>query len=287
MISQKQIIKQQRKEITEYVIYNKLSEMSKDKENRNVLHKIAEAELKHYTFWKGVTGKEVKPNKSAIWKHIILAKFFGLSFSLRLLEKGEAKASKFYKSISDKYPEALVIQQDEEEHEEKLIGLLNDYRLIYAGAIVLGLNDALVEFTGTLAGLTFAFANNTIIAVTGLIMGVAASLSMAASGYLSSREDNHEETNPITSALYTGVAYILTVLFLVAPYLMFEDPYIALAFMMLITVLIIASYTFYISIAKAISFKRRFLEMALISIGVALVSFGIGYFIRVYFNVDV
>lgn len=287
MISQKQILNQQRNEITEYVIYSKLSNIAKDEENSSVLQKIAEAELKHYNFWKEITGKEIKPNKNTIRKHVILAKFFGLSFSLRLLEKGEAKASKFYKSISDKYPEALAIQQDEEEHEEKLIELLYDYRLIYAGAIVLGLNDALVEFTGTLAGLTFAFANNTIIAVTGLIMGVAASLSMAASGYLSSREDNHEETNPITSALYTGVAYILTVVFLVAPYLMSDDPYIALALMMIITVLIIASYTFYISIAKAISFKRRFLEMAFISIGVAVISFGIGYFIRIYFNVDV
>lgn len=287
MIYQKQIEKQQRNEITEFEVYKRLSEIAKEKENKTTLFEIANTELKHYNFWKNITKKEFKPNKKTVRKHILLAKLFGLSFSLRLLEKGESRASKFYSSISKEYPEALAIQKDEEEHENQLIEILNDYRLIYAGAIVLGLNDALVEFTGTLAGLTFAFANNMIIATTGLIMGVAASLSMAASGYLSSREDDHNETNPITSAIYTGVAYIVTVFLLVGPYLLLKDPFIAFVFMLMITIMIIASYTFYISIAKAISFKKRFLEMAVISLGVAVVSFGIGYFIRIYFNVDV
>ena len=51
------------------------------------------------------------------------------------------------------------------------------------GSVVLGLNDALVEFVGMLAGLTFALQNTQIIAVAGLITGVAASLSMGSSEY--------------------------------------------------------------------------------------------------------
>lgn len=280
------IYKQQQHEITEYAIYLELADLSTDKENSKILREIAAQELEHYNFWKTVTGREAVPNQSRIKKFKRLAKIFGLSFALRLMEKGEADASKFYESIGKEHPEALRIKEDEEQHEQKLIGILNDERLNYAGAIVLGLNDALVEFTGTLAGLTFAFGNNLIIGSTGLVMGVAASLSMAASGYLASREEEVEDTNPITSAIYTGSAYIITVVFLVMPYFLLSDPYIALGIMLAITISIIALYTYYISVAKAISFKKRFVEMAVISLTVAVISFGIGMIIKNVFQVE-
>jgi len=281
------IYKQQQQEITEYHIYQKLALLSKNPKNTKVLNEIAEQELGHYRFWKEITGKESKPNQRKINKYIRLAKFFGLSFALRLMEEGEVDASTFYDSIADKYPGALKIKEDEIHHEQKLISILDDNRLNYAGAIVLGLNDALVEFTGTLAGLTFAFANNLIVGSTGLVMGVAASLSMAASGYLSSREEGVSETNPITSAIYTGSAYIFTVVFLVLPYFLLSNPYLALGIMLAVTILIIAGYTYYISVAKNISFKKRFTEMALISLGVAIISFGIGILIKNVFEVEV
>ncbi len=282
-----EIYRQQQNEITEYHTYLELSRMAKDEHNRKTLERIAEQEKGHYAFWKKITGKEAEPNRKRIRWHILLAKIFGLSFSLRLLERGEARASAFYDSILEHHPEARAIRDDELQHEQELIDILEDERLKYAGAIVLGLNDALVEFTGTLAGLTFAFGNNLIIGTTGLVMGVAASLSMAASGYLASREDDYGETNPITSAVYTGVAYLLTVAFLVFPYFIQHDPYIALGGMLLTTMLIIAAYTFYISTAKNISFSRRFWEMALISMGVAAISFGIGSLVKLIFEVEV
>jgi len=283
----KDIYRQQQHEITEYHIYRKLAELSDNEENTSILNEIADQELEHYNIWQGITGREAEPNQRKIKKFVRLAKIFGLSFALRLMEKGEVDATTFYNSISDKYPEAIKIREDEEEHEQRLIGILNDDRLNYAGAIVLGLNDALVEFTGTLAGLTFAFGNNLIVGSTGLVMGVAASLSMAASGYLASREEGVEETNPITSAIYTGSAYILTVVFLVLPYFLLDNPYISLSIMLVITILIIAAYTYYISVAKDISFKKRFVEMAVISLTVALISFGIGMIIKTVFNVEI
>ncbi|WP_457619003.1 VIT1/CCC1 transporter family protein [Lutibacter sp.] len=281
------IVKQQQNEITEYFIYAQLAEISTDKKNIEILNEISNQELNHYEFWKEITKIETKPNKWKIKKYIWLAKIFGLSFSLRLMEIGEGEASKFYNSIAEKYPDSLTIQEEELQHEQKLIGILNDNRLNYAGSIVLGLNDALVEFTGTLAGLTFAFSNNKVVGATGLVMGFAASLSMAASGYLSSKEEEeNEKINPITAAAYTGVSYILTVIFLVAPYLMQDNPYIALGLMLFITVLIIAGYTYYISTAKILSFKKRFIQMAVISLGVAAISFGIGTIIKQVFGVD-
>ncbi len=281
-----QYLKQQQNEITEYFIYQELASVSKDEKNKEILLKISEDEKKHYDFWQGVTGVEVKPNRRQVKKYLRLAQLFGLSFSLRLMERGEEGASRFYDSIADELPEVLAIKEDEEFHEQQLIGVLNDERLNYAGAIVLGLNDALVEFTGTLAGLTFAFGNNKVIGVTGLVMGVAASLSMAASGYLSSQEDERDDLNPVKSALFTGVAYIVTVAFLVFPYLIQDNSYLALGGMLVITVLIIAVYTYYISVAKNVKFSRRFSSMVAISLGVALLSFGIGMLVKKVFNVE-
>jgi len=283
----KQLLKHQENEITEYHIYTKLAEISKDKNNKRTLLNIAREEKAHYSFWKNITKREVFPNSFKINKFLFLSKVFGLSFALRLLEQDEKDASAFYESLKGKYPGVSVLKEDEDKHELKLISMLKDNRLDYAGAIVLGLNDALVEFTGTLAGLTFAFTNNLIVGSTGLIMGIAASLSMASSGYLASREEDKKDINPKISAIYTGLSYIVTVLFLIFPYFIQDKPSVALGSMLAITILIIALYTYYISVAKAISFKKRFIEMALISLGVAIISFGIGIIVKHFFNVDV
>ena len=164
--------------------------------------------------------------------------------------------------------------------------MLDEERLQYAGSVVLGLNDALVELTGALAGLTLALQNTKLIALSGLITGIAASMSMAASEYLSTRS---EKTNkePIRAAIYTGIAYIGTVTLLVLPYLLFENYYIDLAITMTVAVLIIAVFNYYISIAKGESFKTRFLEMAGLSLGVATFSFIIGFFIRKWLDIEI
>ena len=49
------------------------------------------------------------------------------------------------------YPDLEKLGRDEEVHEQKLIGLINEEKLEYMGSVVLGLNDALrQEFTGAL-----------------------------------------------------------------------------------------------------------------------------------------
>lgn len=54
------------------------------------------------------------------------------------------------------YPDLQALSLEEEVHEKSLIALINEERLEYMGSVVLGLNDALVEFTGALAGFTLA-----------------------------------------------------------------------------------------------------------------------------------
>jgi len=51
--------------------------------------------------------------------------------------------------------------------------------------------------------------------------------------------------------------------------------------------LIIAGFNFYISVAKGLNFKKRFLEMAGLSMSVAGLSFVIGRVLKAVFGVEV
>lgn len=277
----------QKNEITEYLIYSGLAKNVKDAHNRQILETIAKDELKHYEYWKSLTHEEIKPGRLMAFWYILVSRIFGLSFGLKLMEKGEAVAIRVYAKLKDQFSETTKIMVDEQRHEKELLDILKEERVEYAGSVVLGLNDALVELTGALTGLTFALQNGKIIGITGLITGFAASLSMAASSYLSSKEeaDQNQKKNPLKSAIYTGITYVLTVAVLITPYFFISNLYLALAVMLISSLLIICGYTFYITTAKSLKFWRRFLEMATLSLTVAVISFLMGWAIRRFLGV--
>jgi len=119
-----------------------------------------------------------------------------------------------------------------------------------------------------------------------LITWVAASLSIATSEYLSTKSEREGAKNPLRAAVHTGFAYVLTVLLLIFPYLILANAYACLGLTMLDALLVIFLFTYYISVAKDLPFGRRFLEMALISLGVAGLTFTIGFLIRAFLNVE-
>lgn len=276
----------QRIEITEHHIYKRLAKTIKDPENSRVLGQIADDELRHYQDWKKYTQREIKPNMWEVWKYYLLSRIFGFTFGIKLMERGEEKAQENYGQLKGKIPNIDTWIHDEEIHEQKLLAMLDEERLHYAGSVVLGLNDALVELTGALAGLTLALQNVKLIALSGLITGIAASLSMAASEYLSTRSEETDK-HPVRAAVYTGIAYIITVTLLVMPYLLIQNYIVDLIITLTVAVLIIAAFNYYISVAKDEPFRARFLEMAGLSLGVATFSFIIGYFIRQWLGVDI
>jgi VIT1/CCC1 family predicted Fe2+/Mn2+ transporter len=186
----------------------------------------------------------------------------------------------------ESYPDLKATLDEEEKHEQELLGMIEEERLDYVGSMVLGLNDALVELTGALAGLTFAFRNTRLIALSGLIMGIAASLSMASSEYLSHRAEE-QGSRAVKAALYTGFAYIITVALLVLPYLLLQSYAWALAATMGVAMLVILVFNFYVSVAKDLSFRKHFLEMAGLSLGVAALSFGIGFVVRKFLGIEI
>jgi VIT1/CCC1 family predicted Fe2+/Mn2+ transporter len=282
----KRLLVFQRDEITEHHIYMRLSRRIKSAEDRNILEKIAQNERRHCHELQEITGQDVKPDRFKIWLYYIISRFFGYTFGIKLMEKGEESAQAGYGEMADRFPVLGSIMREEEEHEAALIAILDEELLQYLGSIVLGLNDALVELTGALAGLTLALQDARLIALTGSITGVAAALSMGDSEYLSTKSEDAQRS-PLKASVYTGIAYIITVLILILPYLLLGNYYIALGMTLLLALLVICMFTYYISVAREQPFGRRFLEMALISLGVAALSFIIGFAIRAVLGVGV
>lgn len=282
-----QALKQQKNEINDYTIYTLLSLRDKNENNKAIFSKIANEEKSHYDFWKKITNKDVKASRFIVLFYTFLTKIFGTSFALKFLETREDDAVAFYKQVALEYPEAQIIYEQEKYHEIELIDMLEDKKLLYAGAIVLGMNDALVELTGTLSGIALAFDKALVVGVTGMIMGIAASLSMAGSAYLEANENEDKTITPLMYSLYTGISYILTTLLLVLPFFVFSSMYVSLGMMFLAAFVTIVAYNFYVSVAKNQSFLKRSTQMLVITFGVAIISFFIGYFVKYYFGIEI
>ena len=280
------VLKMQQNELTESVIYEKISRFAKGAENQATLLRLAREERAHYEIWKKYTGVEMKPEKGKILKFTLIARVFGFTFAVKLMERGEGNAQVEYALLAEEVAESVHIRQQEEEHEQALLAMLDEERLRYVGSMVLGLNDALVELTGSLAGFTFALQNTRLIALSGLIIGISATFSMASSEFLAARSEGRSDA--LKSCTYTGIAYLITVVLLILPYLLLgSSQYIAaLVCMLAIVVLIIAGFTYYTSVAQGEPFGSRFAEMAVISISVAVISFVVGILAKKFLGVD-
>ena len=280
------IRKMQQNELDEGIIYKKIAAFAGGKENRRTLLRLAKEEHAHCQVWKKYTGEELKPSRGKILFYTLIAKVLGFTFAVKLMERGESGAQEEYARLEEEVPESIAIRQQEEEHEQALLSMLDEERLQYVGSMVLGLNDALVELTGSLAGFAFALQNNRLIALSGLIVGISATFSMASSEFLAARSEGR--TDALKSCSYTGVAYLLTVVALIAPYLLLPaTAYVpALILMLAVVIAIIGGFTYYTSVAQDQPFKRRFAEMALISISVAVLSFVVGILAKKFLGVE-
>jgi VIT1/CCC1 family predicted Fe2+/Mn2+ transporter len=274
----------QRNEITEHNIYQNIAKRTKGS-NAEVLKKISQDELRHYNEWKRFTKTDVGPSGFTSLKFQLISLILGLTFVTKMMEKGEENAERVYGEIISVVPEAKQILEDETVHEKYLIAMIDEEKIGYIGSMVLGINDALVELTGALTGLTLTFQNARLIGVAGLISGIAAALSMAGSEYLSQKSEKGK--SPLRASFYTGIVYIMTVLLLVTPFFLLSSYYFALGTTIIIGASIVLFFTFFLSVVKELSFRRLFLEMLSISLGVAAISFIIGWAARGIFNVQI
>lgn len=274
----------QRNEITEHHIYRKLGEMGGA--NKELFSRLSREELNHYKIWRKYTGEDVAPDRWKIFKTLLFAKLFGVTFATKLMERGEEMAQSAYEELSPFIPEASSIRQEEEEHEAELLKNIDEERLKYVDSMVLGLNDALVELLGTLAGLTFALKYTRLIGLAGSVTGIAAALSMMSSEYLSKKAEK-TSTSPIIAAVYTGIAYFITLLLLVLPFFLFSQWFVALGFSIVGSLVLLFAFTFFLSVVEDVPLSKRFLEMTAIGLSVAGLSFFIGYLLKALLNVEI
>ena len=272
-------------EATDQRVYAALAKQASLQKNSEILEKMSHDEGLHCAVWGRYTGIEAKADMFRVWLFVVLGKIFGLVVVINLMEGGEDDSAENYRKLMEELPEARSIMEDETRHEAQLAAMIHEEKLSYISSMVLGLNDALVELTGALAGFTLALNDNRMVGMAGFITGVAATLSMAASEYLSKKADTSEK-HPLKAAVYTGVAYMITVAFLLLPYIVFESPLVALGFCLFDAALIILGFTYFVSVVRKESFVRGFTEMITISFSVAGISFLIGWAARSWLNID-
>jgi len=280
------ILAMQKGEITEHFIYQKLAKSVKDSHNAGVLQRIAKDELGHHNLWQQHTGEKAYPSQLKIWLYYLISLVFGITFGIKLMEAGEEKAQVAYAEIAQYIPEASSIAGDEHRHEQELVRLIDEERLRYAADVVRGLNVAIVELTGTMAGLTLALPEPGLIVLAGLIAGAAMVLSVASTEYLGAKSGGGGRS-PRKAVLYGGLANIITFLFLLFPYFIFDNVYVSLGIMVFNAIVVVFLFSFYVSVAREISFRRRFSEMALASLGVAALAFLIGYLARTFLHLHI
>lgn len=152
-------------------------------------------------------------------------------------------------------------------------------------AMVLGLNDALIELTGALVGLSFALRDHELVALAGLITGVAAAMSMAASAYMHARQE--VATNAKMTGIYTGLSYLVVVILLVLPYFLLDSILSSVALMLSIALVVIVVMSYYTARYRKVSFWKEFLMMFIFSLGVAVATFVIGQVLKSLIGIEI
>lgn len=284
---QKILLRIQQSEMTEATAYHAMVDAIKDERNREALTRLADEIASQVRTLETYTNKQLAADERKVKRYARMARVFGFTFAAKLMDRRKIKFVNHSKKLLSEMPEVEKMQADEQKRDDELFALLNEKRLSYVGAMILGMNDAIVEITGTLAGLTLAMQNTRLIALSGLITGVAATLSMAASEYLAERSDGKGDA--AKSGLMTGGAHFITVVILLLPYLILDDKMylLAMGIMLVLVVLILAGFNFYTSVARDVSFGKNFGQMCAISLGVAALSFVLGYAVRTFLGVDV
>lgn len=252
---------------------------------REALERFAREEYRHYTFWKRWVRKPVRYSRLRLHLYRLLAWLLGPSFVLRLLERREHATLAAYRAVAPSLPEPaqkelLQLIEDEETHEARFLAAVQEQegRLRYIGFIVLGLSDAIIEVTGVHAGFLGVSHRPLVAGIAGLIVGFAASISMASAAYLQAKQN--PDLSPVRSAIYTGIAYLWAVVLLALPYFLLASMGPAFWCSVGLAVALVLGFVYY----SAVLFERNFRAEALESLSVlgatSLLSYGFGELLR-------
>jgi VIT1/CCC1 family predicted Fe2+/Mn2+ transporter len=278
-------------EYTDSQIYERLSRRTKNASFAEGLRELAAAENRHYEFWHKYA-PESKPevSKLKIYWILFLKTIFGVTFTVRYLERHEGDVINAYKSVRHMIPEGDMkafdeMLADEEGHESTLSKRIEGSTIRYISFIVLGLADALVEVTGIHAGSLGIYNKTELAGLAGIIAGAAASLAMASAAYAQAKQGFQGSAK--ASAVYTGISYFVTAVILATPYFLTGNMVNALASSLTLAVVIITFTTYYSSVISNKPFMRDFLEILGIMFGVTAALYVFGFIIRLTTGIGV
>ncbi|QOJ78754.1 rubrerythrin family protein [Infirmifilum lucidum] len=261
-------------------LYRAMAERERDPKNRAVLLRMAEQEYMHYEFWKKFCGDaELNPRDELRLRLFMLSsRILGKVFTIKFLERHEKSVVAEYTEIlesgalsGEDSAELKRIIEDEKEHESALADQIEEFAVRHLGAIALGMSDAIIELSGVHAGFLGYTSSSVYTGIAGLIVGVSASMSMAAAAYLQSKQEKGKA--PGATAAVTGVMYMLTVILLTAPFLLGLPILKALTASLVLAFIVLAFFSFYSSVVMDRAFARDYLE----NVGVIFLVVVIGY----------
>ncbi|MEM0494231.1 MAG: VIT1/CCC1 family protein [Thermofilum sp.] len=274
-------------ELFDCIFYRRMAKLEKDPRNRAILEKLSEEERQHYLFWSSLSG----PVELSTWDKLRLrlallsGRLLGRVFTVKLLERHEKAVIEEYRRLlsskalpQDAAEKLARILRDEEEHEASLAGQIEETRVRYLGSLALGMSDAIIELSGVHAGFLSYTASSLYTGIAGLIVGVSASMSMAAAAYLQAKQEPGKA--PAVSAATTGLMYVATVLVLTAPFLAGLPLLAALAASLSLAFLVLAMFTFYSSVIRETSFLRDYVENVLVILLVVAAGYAFGGFVK-------
>ncbi|WP_010477704.1 VIT1/CCC1 transporter family protein [Thermococcus zilligii] len=348
-------------EYSDSVLYAKLSKTEKDKGIKEEFLRLSQIESEHAKFWHGflkARGVEVKKSGVSRIHELsvrVLRKLLGPGAVASLLELGERSAVQKYFRYLTEYSDRLSSDEveklkevilDELEHEQFFRENKKRFHAENIRDIILGMNDGLVEILGAVTGLSAVYTTAPkLVGISGVIVGVAGSLSMGIGAFISVRsqrqvnealrermkvlfkisperakveikerlmesgvpeevaENTAEELakrgegavglltqegneDEVRSALYTGLAYLLGVIFPVLPYFLAPTSTVALPFSILLAGTVLAIVATLVSILSGISMKSKIMEMVTTGLGAAFLSYLFGRLMESVFHVS-
>lgn len=281
-LMENEILNFQRREITEHVIYKKMADSTKNERDKRLLNIISRDEMNHYNFWKNISHRDIKPNIIEIYFLLFVTKILGYVFIMRLFINREREAQERYGRIIKVFPNLNNILKDEKKHERHLTSILNKYHLKYLDSVFIGLDDAVIELFGLLIGLIIVLNDKFIIILVGIITTISTSVRAGASQYLETEIEVRGHKNPIIAFFYTFLGFFIAATVLIFPFIIFSNIYLSAAIMLFNSFILILFFSYYFSVLKNLSFRKKFKDIIIISYGVALLTFIISLFIKHY-----
>ncbi len=242
---------------------------------------------------------------------------------ISLLEMGEASAyTQYYRflkekgaDLSEEEVERLKsIILDELSHESTFRERVEDLGLSNVRDMVLGMNDGLVELLGVVAGLSAVYRHEPhIVGASAVVVGMAGAISMGVGAFISVRSQRQvnealrerqsivaevsgksenvnlpeDSENEFRSALFTGLSYLLGVVFPVSPYFFMGDSLKALSVSLVLAFLVLSFVASFVALVSGISLRKKILEMVMSAGMAAGASFLIGKAVKLIFGLEV